>query len=169
VAAHLDLASSHLLAKRADDAAAELRSARGAYGPNLTFGWRLEMRRQLLQARLHLLLREPAEARSLAEAVHRLATAADVPRYGDEAALVRVRASAAMGERFGEVDGAESILERLPLTIGIDAWWTVAEAARDLDDDVLRREADKLAAALARLAGDEGGGVSTALASLLQR
>jgi hypothetical protein len=169
VAAHSDLASSHLLNNRVDDARSAIANAEAALGSNLTFGWRLGLRTRLLRARLHLLEGEPELAREIAAGVIREAAAIGVPRYVDEAQLHLLHAESLLSSSDDVSASAVPLIARLPSTVGIDAWWLLAGLASALGVDSLHHEVDRLVLTLQRSSGDEGTALPVALERLRRR
>ena len=98
IAALEDLAEQSLDAGDADGAAARLAEALALLQQgDLVFGWRLELKHQLLTARAALLRGEPERALAGASGLEARAGALGVPRYGSVARLLRHRANRALG------------------------------------------------------------------------
>lgn len=150
VAALQDMAEDVLedhAATGADPTAAStlLDRAAAALGPDLVFGWRLELRQQLLATRRALALGDAETA--LANA-HALAVrAVGVPRYRHTAALLEARARAALDEPVA-LDAVEDSLNGLDAVVAIEAWRWWGELGADLRQPAWVGRAGSAAAAL---------------------
>ncbi len=155
IASALDLAASALL--RSDGAAAEdrLAQAEELWTPQLTFGWRLELRMRLERARLGLLYGHTNTAAEIATEIAAQADRLGVPRYASVARLIAARAIHLEGGSV-DLDAVGRDVYDLDTTNGIDAWWVTAEVARDFGITAWRDLALTRTRRLARAAdGDE--------------
>ena len=158
IAALEDLAEQCLEGGDADGAEAWLAQAGALLVGNLVFGWRLELKHQLITARLAL-LRGDAE-RTLAEAGNLAARAAalGVPRYTSVARLLAHRANRALGLPV-DLGAVAADLDLLDSCVAVEAWrWTCDVAADFAQPAWLDRAADR-AARLARGAGSHADGL----------
>ena len=153
IAALEDLAEQSLDAGDADGAASRLAEALALLQQgDLVFGWRLELKHQLLTARAALLRGEPERALADASGLEARAGALGVPRYSSVARLLRHRANRALG-RPVDLDLAAADLDLLDASVAIEAWWWTGEMAADFAIPAwLDRAADR-AGRLARNAG----------------
>lgn len=124
VAALQDLAEDALEAHEVDGAdpaaaTAYLDRAAAALGPDLVFGWRLELRQQLLTARRDLALGDAARALTTTTALAH--PAAGVPRYRHAAVLLEALARSSLGEPVDR-DVVEAHLAGLTAAAAVDAW-----------------------------------------------
>lgn len=166
IAAHLDLAASALLRNDASDASYHLDAAAVCFVPNLTFGWRLDLRLRLERARLALLTGHPAEAASGSSDVARAAEALGVERYAAEARLVAARGDFRSGAMV-DLDRIGRDVEALDAAVGIDSWWLTAEVGRDLGVAAWVELARNRVATLARAADPEDAALLRAVSFLL--
>jgi DNA-binding SARP family transcriptional activator/tetratricopeptide (TPR) repeat protein len=153
VAALQDLAEQALETGDPDAAAARLAQAAALLVGDLVFGWRLELKQQLLAGRLAL--RRGDAERALAEAgqLEARATALGIPRYISVARLLAHRANRALGlpVDLAVVDADLDLLDRC---VAIEAWWWTCDMAADFAQEAwLDRTADRVG----RLARDAGG------------
>ena len=158
IAALEDLAEQCLEGGDADGAEAWLAQAGALLVGDLVFGWRLELKHQLITARLAL-LRGDAE-RTLAEAGNLAARAAalGVPRYTSVARLLAHRANRALGLPV-DLGAVAADLDLLDSCVAVEAWrWTCDVAADFAQPAWLDRAADR-AARLARGAGSHADGL----------
>jgi DNA-binding SARP family transcriptional activator/tetratricopeptide (TPR) repeat protein len=152
IAALQDLAEQCLETDDLDGAAARLAQAASLLHGDLVFGWRLELKQQLLSGRLAL-RRDDAE-RALAEAgrLEARATALGVPRYISVARLLAHRAHRALGTPV-DLAVVDADLDLLDRCVAIEAWrWTCDLAADFAHQAWLDRSAER-ADKLARDAG----------------
>ena len=153
IAALEDLAEQSLDAGDADGAAARLAEALALLQQgDLVFGWRLELKHQLLTARAALLRGEPERALAGASGLEARAGALGVPRYGSVARLLRHRANRALG-RPVDLDLAAADLDLLDASVAIEAWWWTGEMAADFAIPAWLDRAEDRAGRLARNAG----------------
>jgi tetratricopeptide (TPR) repeat protein len=152
IAALQDLAEHALETGDPDGAAARLAQAAALLQGDLVFGWRLELKHQLLTGRLAL--RRGDAERALAEAakLEIRATALGVPRYISVARLLAHRAHRALGTPV-DLAVVDADLDLLDRCVAIEAWrWTCDMAADFAHEAWLERAADR-ADRLARDAG----------------
>jgi DNA-binding SARP family transcriptional activator/tetratricopeptide (TPR) repeat protein len=152
IAALQDLAEQLLETGDPDGAAARLAQAAALLHGDLVFGWRLELKQQLLTGRLAL--RRGDAERALAEAGQLAARAAalGVPRYASVARLLAHRANRALGVPV-DLAAVEADLDLLDRCVAIEAWrWTCDVAAEFGHQPWLDRAADR-AGRLAQEAG----------------
>jgi tetratricopeptide (TPR) repeat protein len=153
VAAWQDLAEHALETGDPDVAAARLAQAAALLDGDLVFGWRLELKQQLLTGRLAL--RRGDAERALAEAgqLEARATALGIPRYVSVGRLLSHRANHALGLPV-DLAVVEADLDLLDRCVAIEAWrWTCDMAADFAHEAWLERAADRAG----RLARDAGG------------
>jgi hypothetical protein len=158
IAALEDLAEQCLESGDPDGAAARLAQARVLLHGDLVFGWRLELKHQLISARLAL-LRGDAE-RALAGAGDLTARAAElgVPRYTSVARLLAHRANHALGVPVDPAAVAAD-LDLLDRCVAVEAWWWTGDVATGFARLAwLDRAADR-AARLARASGRHADGL----------
>jgi hypothetical protein len=158
IAALEDLAEQCLDTGDPEGAAVRLAQAGALLQGDLVFGWRLELKHQLISARLAL-LRGDAE-RALAGAGDLAARAAtlDVPRYTSVARLLAHRANRALGLPV-DPGAVAADLDLLDRCVAIEAWRWTGDVAIDFAQPAwLDRAADR-AARLARGAGSYADGL----------
>jgi DNA-binding SARP family transcriptional activator/tetratricopeptide (TPR) repeat protein len=152
IAALQDLAEQALETGNPDATAARLAQAAALLQGDLVFGWRLELKQQLLTGRLAL--RRGDAERALAEATELgvRATALGVPRYISVARLLTHRANRALGLRV-DLALVDADLDLLDRCVAIEAWWWTCDMAADFAHEAwLERAADRVG----RLARDAG-------------
>ena len=168
IAALEDLAECCLDDGDPDGARARLDEARALLdgGTDLVFGWRLELKHQLIAGRLALAGGDAEQAVAAASALAERAAALGVPRYTSVARLLRHRAARALGQHVdpGEVAADLDLLDR---SVAIEAWWWTGELAADFASrEWLDRAADR-AARLEQNAGRRADGMRAAAAKRL--
>ena len=131
IAALEDLAEQGLDAGDADIAGSRLAQARALLGGDLVFGWRLELKYQLIAGRLALLCGDPERALADARELEARASALGVPRYVSVARLLRYRAGRALGEP-ADLAAVAADLDLLDRSVAIEAWWWTGDIAADL-------------------------------------
>jgi DNA-binding SARP family transcriptional activator len=152
IAALEDLAEHCLDAGDLDGAEARLAQARAHLGGDLVFGWRLDLKHQLISARLALRQGAAGQALRIAGDLEASAAALGIPRYTSAARLLRYRAARALGtppapgEVAADLDGIEA-------AVAIEAWWWTGEVAADFGRQDWLDLAAQRAARLARNAG----------------
>jgi hypothetical protein len=158
IAALEDLAEQALEAGDADGAAARLAEAGALFCGDLVFGWRLQLKHQLISGRLALVRGEAERARAEAGALASRADELGVPRYASVARLLGYRADRALGY---PVDPAAvtADLDLLDRCVAIEAWRWTCDLAADFGLPAWRERAADRAARLARDAGDYGDGL----------
>jgi DNA-binding SARP family transcriptional activator/tetratricopeptide (TPR) repeat protein len=152
IAALQDLAEQALETGDPDGSAARLAQAAALLRGDLVFGWRLELKQQLLTGRLAL-GRGDAE-RALAEAggLVARATALGVPRYVSVARLLAHRANRALGLPV-DLAVVDADLDLLDDSVAIEAWRWTCELAADFGHGPWRDRAADRAGRLAQGAG----------------
>ena len=101
IAALEDLAEQCLDQGDPDGAQARLAEAAALLQGDLVFGWRLDLKHQLVTGRLALLCGDPGRAAGVAAELESQAAALGVPRYLSVARLLRHRADRALGQAGG--------------------------------------------------------------------
>ena len=152
IAALEDLAEECLDAGDPGGAAARLAQARALLHGDLVFGWRLELKHQLITGRLALLRDEPDRALAAAGDLEARAAALGVPRYTSVARLLRHRACHALGMPV-ELDAVAADLDLLDRCVALEAWWWTGDAAADF---AVAAWHDRALADAGRLAGQAG-------------
>jgi DNA-binding SARP family transcriptional activator len=153
IAALEDLAEQCVEAGDADDARSRLAEARTLLRGDLVFGWRLELKHQLITGRLALLRGQAELALAAASDLEARAAALGVPRYVSVARLLRHRATRAMGLPV-DLDTVAADLDLVEGSAAIEAWWWIGDAAADFAVPAWRDRAADVAGRLARNAGD---------------
>ncbi|MBV9796028.1 MAG: AAA family ATPase [Actinobacteria bacterium] len=166
IAALLDLAEQCLVAGDADGAQARLADAQALLtGEPLTgelvFGWRLELKHQLITARLALLRGDAEAALATATALHTRATTLGVPRYVSVARVLTDRARRALTLPC-ELDLVVADLELVETSVAVEAWWWTGETAAAFAVPAWLDTAAERAERLARQAGDQADGLRQA-------
>ena len=130
IAALEDLAEQCLDAGDPDGARARLAEAAGLLQGDLVFGWRLDLKHQLVTGRLALLCGDPGQAAAVAAGLEARAAALGVPRYTSVARLLRHRADRALG-RPVDLACVEADLDLLDASVAVEAWRWTGEVAAD--------------------------------------
>jgi DNA-binding SARP family transcriptional activator len=154
IAALQDLAEECVAAGDEDGARDRLAQARAMFAGDLVFGWRLELKHQLLTARLALLRGDPATARAAAAELETRAAALEVPRYVSAARVLGHRARHALGLP-ADLDAVAADLDRLEASVAVEAWWWTGETAADLAVPAFFDLTAERVERLARQAGDQ--------------
>jgi len=158
IAALEDLAEHRLGAGDPDGAQARLAEAAALLHGDLVFGWRLDLKHQLITGRLALLCGDAGQAAAAAAGLESRAAALGVPRYVSVARLLRHRAHRALG-RLVDLDCVQADLDLLDSAVAVEAWWWTGEVAADFANPAwLDRAADR-AEQLARSAGGYADGL----------
>lgn len=145
IAALEDLAEQCLADGDPDGAQSWLARAAVLLRGDLVFGWRLELKHQLITGRMALLRGDPQEALDRAAAVRSRAEALGVPRYSSVARLLGHRARRAMGAPVDQ-DVVAADLDLLDESVAIEAWWWTGDLAADFGCAAwLNRAADRAA------------------------
>ncbi|KRA38352.1 MULTISPECIES: BTAD domain-containing putative transcriptional regulator [unclassified Nocardioides] len=152
VAALEDLADARIRAGDPDGATALLDRARAALVGDLVFGWRLQMKLQLLDAQALLLGGSAEAALEVASALAASAASAGVPRYVSCASLVAHRARARLGEPV-DLDQAWADLGEVERSVGIEAWWWAGQTGAELGQERWLARAEELVVGLAGRSG----------------
>jgi DNA-binding SARP family transcriptional activator len=153
IAALQDLAEERVQAGDADGAQSRLAQARALLVGNLVFGWRLELKHQLITARLALLRGDPEAALAAASELEARAAALGVPRYVSVARVLAHRARRALSLPV-DLDVVAADLDRVEAAVAVEAWWWTGETAADLAVPAWLDLASERAERLARSAGD---------------
>ena len=153
IAALQDLAEECVQAGDADGAQSRLAQARALLAGNLVFGWRLELKHQLITARLALLRGDPEAALATASELEARAAALGVPRYVSVARVLAHRARRALSLPV-DLDVVAADLDRVEAAVAVEAWWWTGETAADLAVPAWLDLAAERAERLARSAGD---------------
>ena len=153
IAALQDLAEERVQAGDADGAQSRLAQARALLIGNLVFGWRLELKHQLITARLALLRGDPEAALAAASELEARAAALGVPRYVSVARVLAHRARRALSLPV-DLDVVAADLDRVEAAVAVEAWWWTGETAADLAVPAWLDLAAERAGRLARSAGD---------------
>jgi len=153
IAALQDLAEERVQAGDADGAQSRLAQARALLVGNLVFGWRLELKHQLITARLALLRGDPEAALAAASELEARAAALGVPRYVSVARVLAHRARRALALPV-DLDVVAADLDRVEAAVAVEAWWWTGETAADLAVPAWLDLAAERAGRLARSAGD---------------
>lgn len=153
VAALEDLADARIRDGDPDGATVLLDRARVALVGDLVFGWRLQMKLQLLDAQALLLGGSAQKALGVASALAASAAAAGVPRYVSCAGLVAHRARAALGEEV-DLDEAWHDLGEVERSVGIEAWWWAGQTGAELGQERWLARAEELVVGLAGRSGN---------------
>jgi len=130
IAALEDLAEQALDGGDPDRAAGWLAQASDLLQGDIVFGWRLNLKRQLLAARLALLRGDPEQAAAQAGDLELRAQDLALPRYVSVARLVRHRANIRLGQP-SRPEQVEADLDLLDSSVAIEAWWWTGELAAD--------------------------------------
>jgi DNA-binding SARP family transcriptional activator/tetratricopeptide (TPR) repeat protein len=152
IAAREDLAEAAMHRGDLDSAAALLSAAGADIHGDLVFGWRLQLRCDLLRGRLALACDDADRALDIAVALDAQASRLGIPRYFAAARLLAHRARGRLG---GPVDLAaiESDLDVLDRAVAIESWWLTGEVATTFG---VARWLDRAAARAADLAAAAG-------------
>jgi DNA-binding SARP family transcriptional activator len=163
IAALQDLAEECVLAGDPDGAQSRLAQARALLGGSLVFGWRLELKHQLITARLALLRGDAELALAAAADLDARAAALGVPRYVSVARVLAHRARRALGLPVdpGAVAADLDLVER---SVAVEAWWWTGDTAADLAVPAWLDSAADRAERLARQAGEHAGALRRAAA-----
>jgi Bacterial transcriptional activator domain/AAA ATPase domain len=153
IAALQDLAEECVQAGEADGAQARLDQARALLTGDLVFGWRLELKQQLITGRLALLRGHAEAALAAATELEARAAALGVPRYVSVARVLAHRARRALSLPV-DLDVVAADLDRLERSVAVEAWWWTGEVAADLAVPAWLDLAAGRAERLARSAGD---------------
>jgi hypothetical protein len=161
IAALEDLAEQALDGGDPDRAAGWLAQASDLLQGDIVFGWRLNLKRQLLAARLALLRGDPEQAAAQAGDLELRAQDLALPRYVSVARLVRHRANIRLGQP-SRPEQVEADLDLLDSSVAIEAWWWTGDVAADVAVPRWLDRAAERAGRLARRAGRYGDGLRLA-------
>jgi hypothetical protein len=161
IAALEDLAELALDGGDPDRAGAWLAQAGDLLRGDIVFGWRLDLKRRLLAARLALLRENPEEAEAQARDLERRAQDLALPRYISVARLVRHRAALRLGEPSSP-EQIESDLDLLDSSVAIEAWWWTGDLAADYGIEAWLDRSAQHVTRLSRQAGHHADGLKTA-------
>ena len=146
-----------------DGARSRLAQAAALLGGNLVFGWRLELRHQLITGRLALLCGDAELALDTAGALEARAAALGVPRYVSVARVLGHRARRALGLPV-DLDAVAADLDLVSRSVAVEAWWWTGETAAAFAVPAWLDVAVGQAERLARQAGDHADGLRQAAA-----
>lgn len=152
IAARQDLAEQAMETGDLDGAAAQLAQAAALLRSDLVFGWRLELKQQLLTGRLALRRGDAERALTEAGQLAARATTFGVPRYVSVARLLAHRANRAMGLPV-DLAVVDADLDLLDGSVAIEAWRWTCELAAEFGHEPWR---DRAADRVARLAQGAG-------------
>jgi DNA-binding SARP family transcriptional activator len=167
IAALEDLAEQCLEAGDPGAAQARLAQARALLSGDLVFGWRLDLRHQLICGRLALLRGDAESALATAGALESRAAALGVPRYVSTARVLTHRARRAVSLPV-DLDAAAGDLDRVERSVAVEAWWWTGETAADLAVPAWLDLAAGRAERLARQAGQHADVLRRAAAQRLE-
>jgi tetratricopeptide (TPR) repeat protein len=153
IAALEDLAEQCVEAGDVAGAQNRLAQAQTLLTGDLVFGWRLELKRQLLTGRLALLRGDAEAALAAATELETQASALGVPRYVSVARVLKHRARRALGLPV-DLDAVAADLDVVQGSVAVEAWWWTGEAAADFAVPAWFDVAAERAGRLARQAGD---------------
>jgi tetratricopeptide (TPR) repeat protein len=153
IAALQDLAEEYIQAGEWDAARKNLDQARILLTGELVFGWRLELKHQLLSARLALLSGDPRTALRTASELDATSAALGVPRYVSVARVLAHRARRALQQPV-DLDAVAKDLDLIEKAVAVEAWWWAGETAADFAISEWLNSAADRAERLARQAGD---------------
>jgi DNA-binding SARP family transcriptional activator len=168
IAALQDLAEECAAAGDPDGAQARLAQAGAMFTGDLVFGWRLELKHQLLTARLALLRGDPEAALAAAGELETRAAALAVPRYVSVARVLAHRARRALRLPV-DLDAVAADLDLVEASVAVEAWWWTGEAAADFAVPAWLDLAADRAERLARQAGEHAGTLRQAAGQRLDR
>jgi DNA-binding SARP family transcriptional activator len=157
IAALQDLAEEHVHAGDADGARTRLTQARTMLTGDLVFGWRLELKHQLITGRLALLRGDPEAAMTAASELETRAATLQVPRYTSVARILAHRARRALRLPV-DLDAVAADLDQVEASVAVEAWWWTGEAAADF---AIPAWLDLAADRAERLASQAGGHADT--------
>jgi DNA-binding SARP family transcriptional activator/tetratricopeptide (TPR) repeat protein len=168
IAALEDLAEQCAEAGDVAGAQGRLAQAHTLLAGDLVFGWRLELKHQLLTARLALLRGDAEAALAAATGLETRASALGVPRYVSVARVLKHRARRALGLPV-DLDAVAADLDAVEGSVAVEAWWWTGEAAADFAVPAWLDVAAERAGRLARQAGDYADTLRQAAARRLDR
>ncbi len=158
IAARQDLAEQAMETGDLDGAAVWLAQAAALLRGDLVFGWRLELKQQLLTGRLALRRGDAERALTEAGQLAASATTLGVPRYVSVGRLLAHRANRALG-RPVDLAAVHADLDLLDGSVAIEAWRWTCELAADFGHEPWRDRAADRVATLAQAAGRYAGGL----------
>jgi tetratricopeptide (TPR) repeat protein len=153
IAALEDLAEQCVEAGDPDGARARLAQARALLTGDQVFGWRLDLKHQLITGRLALLGGDAEAALAAAAGLHTRAVALGVPRYVSVARVLAHRARRELGLPV-DLDTVAADLDRVEAAVAVEAWWWTGETAAAFAVPAWLDLAADRAERLARQAGD---------------
>ncbi|HEY2522682.1 MAG TPA: AAA family ATPase, partial [Streptosporangiaceae bacterium] len=166
IAALQDLAEEYVQAGDADGAQDRLTEARTLLTGDLVFGWRLELKHQLITGRLALLRGDPETALTVASELETRAAALGLPRYVSVARVLAHRARRALRLPV-DLDAVAADLDLVEESVAVEAWWWTGQAAADFAVPAWLDVAADRAERLARQAGEHAGPLRRAAARRL--
>ncbi|HEV2254508.1 MAG TPA: AAA family ATPase [Streptosporangiaceae bacterium] len=167
IAALQDLAEECVQAGDADGARARLTQARTLLTGDLVFGWRLELKHQLITGRLALLRGDPEAALTVASGLETRAAVLGVPRYVSVARVLAHCARRALRLPV-DLDAVAADLDLVEGSVAVEAWWWTGEAAADFAVPAWLDVAADRAERLARQAGEHADTLRRAAARRLE-
>jgi tetratricopeptide (TPR) repeat protein len=167
IAALEDLAEQCVEAGDPDGARARLAEARDLLTGDLVFGWRLDLKHQLISARLALLAGHPEAALAAAEDLGARAAALGVPRYVSVACVLAHLGRRALGQP-ADLAAVAADLDRVEAAVAVEAWWWTGQAAAAFAVPAWLDVAADRAERLARQSGDHAGTLRQAAARRLE-
>jgi DNA-binding SARP family transcriptional activator/tetratricopeptide (TPR) repeat protein len=168
VAALEDLAEQQLETGSPDGAQSRLDQAAALLHGNLVFGWRLQLKHQLISGRLALLRGDAERALAEARELEARAAALGVPRYVCVARLLAHRANHALGRQV-DAGAVVADLDLLDSCVAIEGWRWTFDVATDFANPAWLDRATDRTAQLARDAGRYGDGLRRAADQRLGR
>jgi DNA-binding SARP family transcriptional activator len=153
IAALQDLAEECVQARDEDGARERLAQAQSLLTGDLVFGWRLELKHQLITGRLALLRGDPQAALSAASQLEARARTLGVPRYLSVARVLAHRARRALGLPV-DLDAVAADLDLVEASVAVEAWRWTGETAADFAVPAWLNVAADRADRLARQAGE---------------
>jgi tetratricopeptide (TPR) repeat protein len=166
IAALQDLAEECVQAGDADGAQARIDQARALLTGDLVFGWRLELKHQLITGRLALLRGDAEAALTTTTGLETRAAALGVPRYASVARVLTYRARRALRLPV-DLDQVAADLASVERAVAVEAWWWTGETAADLSVPAWLDLAAERAGRLARAAGEHADTLRRAAAQRL--
>jgi Bacterial transcriptional activator domain/AAA ATPase domain len=168
IAALEDLAEQGVEDADPDGAQSRLTEARALLAADLVFGWRLELKHQLITGRLALLRGDAELALATASELEARAAALGVPRYVGVARILKHRARRRLGLPV-DLDTVAADLELVQDSVAIEAWWWTGDAGADFSVPAWLNDAAARAERLARQAGDHADTLRRAAGRRLDR
>jgi AAA ATPase domain/Bacterial transcriptional activator domain len=166
IAALEDLAEQCVEAADPDGAQSRLAEAQALLSGDLVFGWRLQLKHELITSRLALLRGDAESALVTAGELETRAAALGVPRYAGVARVLKHRARRALGLPV-DLGAVAADLDLIRASVAVEAWWWAGQAAADFSVPAWLDDAAEQAGRLARQAGDHADTLRRAAAQRL--